>query len=214
VLIAQHLTERVSLALGGQEWRLVVTIGALLDCEQATGLEAGSVTPLTGSAATLRALLWACLKQVGSPYDQREVGAWIPRIGVNVVRDVLVRAWVASFPEPKEEKAGKFRKLEWIEHWADCRNQLGLTDEQWLTSTPRMIEALKDCRLREIQRQEYLASIIASVSANFSACHPEKMFPLDHFMPHKPEREPEPQPELTGEYFQAVLAQHLGGRPN
>lgn len=61
--------------------------------------------------------------------------------------------------------------------------------------TPRQIAALRIRHHQSLQHLEMLAGIIASTSANFSFCAPEKAFSPADFMLHK--LPPEPEKEVT-----------------
>lgn len=61
--------------------------------------------------------------------------------------------------------------------------------------TPRQVAALRIRHHQALQHQEMLAGIIASTSANFSFCRPEKAFSPAEFMLHK--LPPEPEKDVT-----------------
>jgi hypothetical protein len=77
--------------------------------------------------------------------------------------------------------------------------------------TPRQVAALRIRNHQNLQHQEMLAGIIASTTANFGFCRPEKpMSPAD-FMLHK--LPPEPEKPVTFEdirrAFGARIKQHV-----
>lgn len=61
--------------------------------------------------------------------------------------------------------------------------------------TPRMVAELRIRHHHQLQHQEMLAGIIASTSANFSFCRPDKAMSPTDFMLHK--LPPEPEKEVT-----------------
>jgi hypothetical protein len=70
--------------------------------------------------------------------------------------------------------------------------------------TPRQLYALRKRKLEQMQREELLVGIIASTSANFSFCRPDKPLHAERFMLHPfPVEEDEP---VTGEEIMALFA--------
>ena len=69
--------------------------------------------------------------------------------------------------------------------------------------TPRMLHALRLRQIEQMQREEMLVGIIASTSANYSFCRPEKPLSPSMFMLHPCIEEDEP---LTGEDVMAAFA--------
>jgi hypothetical protein len=91
-----------------------------------------------------------------------------------------------------------------LEAWSIARQELRLSDDEWLEMTPRMLHALRKRQIERLQREELLVGIIASTSANFSFCRPDKPLSPEIFMLHPfPYQPPKP---LTGEDIMAAFA--------
>ena len=215
-----RLTPRVSLSLGGKDWPVLFSHQALLDVETSTGLDilAGEfkVTMLSAKAmrATVHALLAVAALPSPPPYTVKEVGKLIGLKTLGKVRNALVEAWRAAMPEMEpgvppshagaKPKVGGPGARTWMEIWADNRQSLNLSDEQWLAYTPRMVQQLARERLEVIRRQELMLSRIGAATVNFSMCAPKNPVADTHFMVH-PWPKPEPATNLLGS---------LGGMPD
>ena len=70
--------------------------------------------------------------------------------------------------------------------------------------TPRMLQALRKRMLKNLQREELLVGILASTSANFSFCRPDRPLSPESFMLHP--FPPEPPKPVTGEDIMAAFA--------
>lgn len=90
-----------------------------------------------------------------------------------------------------------------MEAWSIARQELGLTDEEWLEMTPRMLHALRKRQIEQLQREELLVGIISATSANFSFCKPERPLSPEVFMLHP--FPPQPPKQLTGEDIMAAF---------
>lgn len=91
-----------------------------------------------------------------------------------------------------------------MEAWSIARHDLKLSDDEWLDMTPRMLHALRKRQIEQMQREELLVGIIASTTANFSFCRPERPLNPEIFMMHPLPQEP-PKP-VTGEDIMAAFA--------
>lgn len=65
-----------------------------------------------------------------------------------------------------------------------ARIDLGLSDDEWLDMTPRQFAALRIRHIQKMQREELLVGIMASTSANFSFCRPDRPISPESFMLH------------------------------
>lgn len=185
--IAELLTAPGSIAIDGKRWPLLITHGVLLHCERETGLDMlNSFRIVQANSGTLLALLWASLARAGTEYSTRDLGAFLTLGNVGIVRRQLIRAWIGSMPErrPAPEEGGEREKLTHMKAWAFARMELGLSDEEWLDSTPRQIQALSDVRLRRMQWEEMMIGILGAETVNHSACRPEKPRTVESFMIH------------------------------
>jgi hypothetical protein len=91
-----------------------------------------------------------------------------------------------------------------LEAWSIARQDLKLSDEEWLEMTPKMLHELRKRQIVQFQREELLVGIIASTTANTSFCAPEKPFSAESFMLHP--FPPQPAKPLTGEDIMAAFA--------
>lgn len=91
-----------------------------------------------------------------------------------------------------------------MEAWSIARQELRLSDDEWLEMTPRMLHALRKHQIEQLQREELLVGIIASTSANFSFCKPEHPLSPELFMLHPFPQQP-PPPPMTGEEIMAAF---------
>jgi hypothetical protein len=69
--------------------------------------------------------------------------------------------------------------------------------------TPRHLHALRKRQIEQMQREELLVGILASVSANFSFCRPDKPLSPEVFMLHPLARKP--VRPMTGEEIMAAF---------
>jgi len=81
---------------------------------------------------------------------------------------------------------------------------LCLSDKEWLEMTPRQLFALRKRKIQIMQREELMVGIIASTSANFSFCRPDRPISPESFMLHPFPVQPEKQ--LTGEDIMKAFA--------
>jgi hypothetical protein len=94
--------------------------------------------------------------------------------------------------------------LTWMEAWSIARQDLRLGDDEWLEMTPRMLHALRKRQIEQMQREELLVGILASTTANFSFCAPEKPLHPEIFMLHP--LPPQPTKPVTGEDIMAAFS--------
>lgn len=184
--IADRLTRKVQVHLGGRDWQLVVTHEVLLDCEALTGkkLLAGG-EELKPSAKLVRALLYLMLRRAGSGLSPAQVGKFLTPDKAESFKSIVIDAWAASMPDTKpakEDSEGDSRVLETIEAWAIARYDLGLSDQEWLDSTPRQIEELRKRRRWRLQYEEYLMAVIASTAANAPHWKPNQQAQARQYM--------------------------------
>lgn len=169
-----------------------------------TGLDwmAGEINLWRPSAKLLRAALYLVLRLSGARLSIEQAGAMNPR-SPRIWR-ALEDAWIASMPEPEPENAEPGEPLTWLKTWAIARQSLGLSDEEWLSMTPRMLQALSRQRLEAMRWQELMTGVITANAANYSPCAPKRAFHPREFMLH-PWPLPEPKP-VSGEDIMAACA--------
>lgn len=183
-MLADLLTSRVMLSLGGKQWRVVFTHRCLLECEDVTGVELLSSGLGVLPPSLLRALVFVALRRAGAGWSIEEIGKHLRPKSLPATHRAIREAWIASMPTPEGgEASGEPVKFTWLEAWA-IADQMGLSGNEWLDMTPRMLQALRKQRLVEMQRAEILTGIIASTVANFGMCRPEKALKPEDFMLH------------------------------
>lgn len=196
VSIAHRLTRPVELSAGGGAWRILFTHRVLLDIEELTGLNAMQVNLGQLSARLLRAVLFAVLREAGAPFSLAEAGVLLLPTDVARIRGSLIEAWQASMPEadPDAEQASPGRSedavLTTLEAWARARYDLRLSDEEWLSMTPRMAYALFEQRLEHMRWSELMMGIICAHTVNSGFRAPRRPTQPASYMLHPwPERE-------------------------
>lgn len=203
--MAERLSPRIYLRFHGRGWRVLVTYGALLDCEGAAGVEMLTAGEEVGrpSGRLLRAWLWAVLKRAGAEYSLVQAGALLTPRNHQAVHGALLRGWVASMPEPSTE-GERGKALGWLECWAlaTSRDGLHLSDEAWLGMTPRLVHALSEQRLEAMRQGEYMLSKVAAAAANWGPHAPKPAIKDEYFMTHPwPVKKPEEQGASMGDEF-------------
>jgi hypothetical protein len=186
--IAELLTAAGSISIEGRRWPLLITHSVLLYCERETGLDMlNSFRIVQATSGALRALLWGSLQRAGAEYSPADLGALFTLRSAAIVRKQLMRAWAGSMPERRSQESGdrsQEKKLTYLSAWAFARMELGLSDAEWLDSTPRQVQELSDVRLRRMQWEEMMMGILAAETVNHSFCKPEKARSAKSFMIH------------------------------
>lgn len=185
--LAELLTAGGSVFIKGKRWPLRITHGVLLHCEAETGLDMlNSFSIVQASSGTLLVLLSACLARAGATFTREEVGALITVRSLPIVRRELLKAWSGSMPEKGNDPAvgDREEKLTHLKAWAFARLELGLSDAEWLDTTPRQVQELSDVRLRKMQWWELLNGINTAASVNHSFCRPDKPQKAETYMIH------------------------------
>jgi len=207
VLIAHSLTKPVEISAGDRRWRIVFTHRVLLDLEEITGLDAMRVNLRNLSARMLRGVLFAALRDAGSPLSIEEAGAMLRPGAFEHIRGALIAGWVASFPDPDpdEDDAPPFdaraQPLTTLNAWAKARFDLRLSDEEWLAMTPRMLHALSLRNLDGMRQRELMLATLCAHTVNSSFHAPRSPTQPSSYMLH-----PWPEPEPTPVYGETIMA--------
>jgi hypothetical protein len=183
--------------LGTVRWEVRFDHLTLLRLEDATGLDVlgGKLDIVEPNARTLRALIQVTLWE-GGPVD------WAKLIPATIHRMMagFQRAWVRDMPVREPSRAdgpgGKPTAETWIEAWANAREILGLSDEEWLSYTPRMVQTLSKLRLESVRQNEWMLAQIAANVVNWSMHPPRTVVKAESFMLHPwdlPEAKQAPQ---------------------
>jgi len=182
-VIAERLTRAVKLQLGGAEWPITITHDVLLGLEEETGADVlgGEIDVWRPSASSLLAIVWLALRRTRRQLSRAQAAAWIVPVSVPAIQAAIVEAWAAAMPDPDPTVAGGSPKnLRWAQAYAMARVDLGLTEGEWLSMTPRVVQELFRRRLELMKREESLHGIV-------------------------PEKSPVPSRNLTGEDIIAAM---------
>lgn len=145
----------------------------MLDLERRTKLDvlSGDFYNAKLSASLLRTILHTFLVRSYPDCTLHEVGALFQLELVSELRALIIEAFRASMPEPREDAGGTDPgrpPQTWPEMWSEARYDLRLTDEEWLDMTPRMVRALNDRRLEEIHWIELMFGQVSADIRNHS----------------------------------------------
>ncbi len=209
--IAYRLTAPVELLAGDRRWRIVFTHRVLLDLEEITGLDAMQVNLRSLSARMLRGVLFAVLREAGCPLSINEAGAMLRPGSFERIRGALIAAWIASFPDPDPESAEDDENhvqdgppLTTLNAWAKARYDLRLSDEEWLSMTPRMLHALSLRSLDGMRQRELMLATLCAHTVNGSFHAPRSPTQPRSYMLH-PWPEPPARP-VFGENIMSAFA--------
>lgn len=206
-LLADWLTGKVTVNLGGVEHRLVVTYGVLLEVENETGLDclSGVEAFFSPSLRSLRALLCAMLRRYDEGIRSWEIGALLDQPScLPVVLQAVRQAFVVSMPDPEPEvKPRKGQKKEsaaaaarivrtWPDLRASARVELGLSDDEWRAMTPREFHALRKVYVKSLRHLELVVGQVCATVKNHSM-NPGKQWAqaTDYVLHRLPEDEPQ-----------------------
>ena len=212
-MIAFRLTKWVEIPARGTTWRIAFTNRVLLHIEELTGVGAMQLRLSDSSARLLRAVLFAVFREAGAEVSLEEAGKMLRPGAMPKLRAQLVAAWAASMPEPEpvdaeesdsEEPAGPINTLD---AWARARFDLRLSDEEWLSMTPRMLHALAKRRLESVRQFELMVSILCAHTVNHSFHAPKVWTNPRSYMPHPwPESEATGSARVTGETLMGLFS--------
>ena len=91
----------VELKAGDKSYVLVFSINALCEAEELVGVNIlGDLIKLS----TLRNVLWAGLRTKQPDVTKGEAGDMIQVLGVDAIRDIVVKAMALAFPPKEREK--------------------------------------------------------------------------------------------------------------
>ena len=212
-MLAHQLTKRVEIPAGGARWRIAFTHRVLLEIEELTGMAAMQIHLAHLSARLLRAVLFAVLREAGAKTSLSEAGEILRPGAMPKTRALLIEAWVAYMPETEREEegdppsSGESEPLTTLEAWAKARFDLRLSDEEWLSMTPRMVHALSNRRLESSRQFELMVSILCAHTVNHSFHAPKTATNPRSYMLHPWPEERESGPKkVTGETLLGLFA--------
>jgi hypothetical protein len=208
-MIARWFTRPVELWACGRKWRLLITHRVLLVIGELTGIDAMRVSLARPSALVLRAVLFAALREAGARISLEEAGAMLRPGVIAGIRAALVETWQASMPDPEPEDRATKRSAEppltTLEAWATARHDLRLSDEEWLSMTPRMLHALSHHHLENMRWSELMMGVLCAHTVNHSFCAPKKPTSPRSYMLH-PWPESNQRRPVYGETLISIVA--------
>jgi len=197
--LSDQLIERVTINLAGHEWRLVITYGALLDCEEVTGIDmlTGVEAFVNPSTRSVRALLWAVLRRQALGMTLEAAGNLIGPGEIEAVQEALTRAYVASLPPPEKPRKGKSGErsssnkppMGWIETRAAAKVEIRLSDSEFLDMTPLEFHAMREVYVKNMRHWELVAGMITAAVKNHSMNPPKRMVQASEFVLHRMEED-------------------------
>lgn len=216
--LPDRLTDAVTLDLGTRRWRLVMTYGVLLDCQEATGIDMlGTVDAFVRpSANVFRALLWSMLRRSDPSLSEWTVGDMIQPIDVNRIQNAIGEAFIASMPEPPTQKkadasATPEKPMTWMQTRSAARIELGLTDDEFLTETPRSFHALREASVEQKRWLELVGGTICESVVNYPY-GVKNFMPRTKFMIHRfPEDEKPSVAPGSGDQLLDLFTKGLNG---
>lgn len=136
-------------------------------------------------------LLWAACLHEQPALGLEEVLGWLQPETVPAILRALGAAWEASMPEPRppeegEEPAGDDGPAPtWLTIWASARHDLGLSEAEFWTLTPRHLDALmvrhREWRKAENLRAGLVAATLVNVARGLSGGGGDSVMPGDFF---------------------------------
>ena len=153
-------------------------------------------------------MLRAALEHAGCNCSDVQIGALLRPARMASIRATVWDAWRASMPEHEEESAASSRgkPLTWLEAWAIADQDLGLTADEWLAMTPRMVQALIARRMERTRQLELMIGMVIANNANYSSCAPKEPLLPERFMLHPwPKEKPKP---LDGGGLMAAFSEY------
>jgi hypothetical protein len=157
-----------------------------LRLQDATGVDVlgGGLHVFEPDSRTLRDLIQVTLWE-GGPVDW---GKLTPPVAHRLL-DTFRRAWVRDMPVRDSSSAtgggeGGAKTETWMEAWGNARQVLNLSDEEWLSYTPRMVQTLSRLRLESVRQNEWMLGQIAASVVNWSMHAPKTAAKIDSFMLH------------------------------
>ena len=192
-MLAHQLTKRVEISNGTAKWRIAFTHRVLLEIEELTGMGAMQIHLADLSASLLRAVLFAVLREAGAKTSLKEAGEILRPGAMPKIRALLIDAWLASMPEIERDEEGQSsagktdEPLTTLDAWAKARYDLLLSDDEWLSMTPRMLHALSKRRLESSRQFELMISVLCAHTVNHSFHAPKNSTAPRSYMLHPSE---------------------------
>lgn len=191
-MIAKLLFPVNELSLGKIRWSFVFDHRTLLLVEREVGKDIllGELDLWRPDSKTLKGILVA----TGAPRDM-DWRLLTPRT-IPLALGVVQKAWVDAMPTVPAKALGKRKRKRqeapdnegprsWLHAWGNARTYLGLSDEEWLSYTPRMVQELSLLRKEILCQNEWMFAQICSQIANWSQHPPEKAIDPKIFMLHE-----------------------------
>jgi hypothetical protein len=172
--------------LGELRWEARFDHLTLLRLERATGLD------VLGGAFDLWNLDSRTLRTAAQVTAGTEVTLNWKSAGYRVLGQLisgLQQAWNRDMPVTAKSAATKSGSAgpivtTWPEAWANARQILGLSDREWLSYTPRMVQLLSEYHLERIRQTEWMLAQVCSSVVNWSMSAPRSPIRPETFMLH------------------------------
>jgi hypothetical protein len=97
----------------------------------------------------------------------------------------------------------------WVEAWANAHTHLGLSGEEWLEMTPRMIQALSRQRLELVRQREWMLGQVCATVANFSMGSSRDPLRADLFMLHPWKDLPDPFTQSVEDVLKGFISSKM-----
>lgn len=203
--LTDWLIEKVTVNLGGQEWRLAITYRVLLECENLTGFDMlRTVDILVNPTATsLRTLLTCILRRVDPGLSCWRVGSLLGPGDMPKVEEAIRKAYVASMPKPEKRRVRQKKKgeteetkpeppMDWLQTRSAAHEELRLSADDWQDMTPLEFHALREAHVKALRQSELMIGQLIAAVKNHSMNPPKKWQQASDFVLHRlPADEPE-----------------------
>lgn len=174
--IAERLSPRHAISFAGRDWRVLFTNELLLRLEQATNEDilTKGLNLRTPSALTLRTIVHEVLLHAGAECSPKDVGKLLSIGRIMEIRLTLFEAWQSSMPDPEkrrgkgQQKQVKYERLTWINAWARARLNLGISDQEWLELTPRLVHEMLREWMENRRELEVMFGLVIAHSTFYS----------------------------------------------
>lgn len=180
-MIADLLSPWPEVNLGRIRWKVIFTHRILLRLERESGLDVlgGEFSLGNANSQTLQLILRVTSGREDLPWEELRPGKLSSLLGD------LRKAWELSMPEADPNAEGPPSNVTgWVEAWANAHECLRMAEDEWLDSTPRMVQVLSRYRLESLRQGEWMLAQIGSLIVNWSMGAPKSPVKTSDFMLH------------------------------
>jgi hypothetical protein len=204
---------KVALILDGVERHLVFDFNAIVQADNETGFNLLQAAVSDITATTLRGLLWASLLKENPDLTIGEVGSWITMHNAFHIRQAITTAWFGSIAEAEEsasdegKQIAELKPLSISDYWSRARYDLGLTEAEFYSFTPRQFSLLYARHRESLAHAEMVSAHTTAAVKNYSFNPPEKyVSPLDYMPNHREHSSGEAEHVVSEEVLEAQAA--------